>query len=209
MPRHSCSITLQLERDSDYQFLNGLRMASGYPAHHPAHISLICQLSVLLAPDAARSELGALVGKLQRVAGRARPFSAPALTSLVAALEARQDTYISYNRQRSGLTVRGCSVKRQLGWVRKSQSFRPHLTLDSSVLSLHRIATICNAQRQCGNPLGGHVTGLELWEHKEGQRILRGAFPFQKARPSRGHAHPWAVLGRGRGGAPSGWSARW
>ncbi|KAF7981233.1 hypothetical protein HWV62_34591 [Athelia sp. TMB] len=132
MPRHSCSITLQLERDSDYQFLNGLRMASGYPAHHPAHISLICQLSVVSAPDAARSELGALVGELQRVAARARPFrfvylsmdpytpfgqgagcvalvvgSAPALTSLIAALEARQDIYISCNRQSSELTVRG------------------------------------------------------------------------------------------------------
>ena len=80
----------------------------------------------------------------------------------------------------------GCSVKRQLGWVRKAQHFRPHLTIDSSVLFLHRIATTCNAKRQHGNPLGGHITGLELWEHKEGQRILLGAFPFRNARPSRG-----------------------
>ncbi|KAF7981517.1 hypothetical protein HWV62_33085 [Athelia sp. TMB] len=74
MPRHSCSITLQLEHDSDYQFLNALRMASGYPAYHPAHISLISRLKVFSSLDPARSELAALVRELQLVAKRARPF---------------------------------------------------------------------------------------------------------------------------------------
>ena len=123
MPRHSCSITLQLERDSDYQFLNGLRLASGYPAHHPAHISLISKLKVFSAPDPARSELAALVGELQRVAERARPFrfvylsmdpytpfgqgagcvalvvgTAPDLTSLITALESRHDTSRAFSQ---------------------------------------------------------------------------------------------------------------
>ncbi|KAF7981229.1 hypothetical protein HWV62_34583 [Athelia sp. TMB] len=182
MPRHSCSITLQLEHDSDYQFLNALRMASGYPAYHPAHISLISRLKVFSSLDPARSELAALVRELQLVAKRARPFrigylrmdphtpfgkgagcvaltveNTPDLNSLVAVLES--------------------SVNQQLAWIRKERNFVPHLTIDSSVLFLRRIANVCNAQMR-----RSHVTGLELWEHKEGRRTLLWAFRFRPAR---------------------------
>lgn len=74
MPKRSYSITLQLERDNDYVLLNGLRMAGGYPEHHPAHISLVTRLDLFFSPDLERSKVAILERDLGCIADITNAF---------------------------------------------------------------------------------------------------------------------------------------
>lgn len=74
MPSSSCSITLEIEHDADYRFLNALRMTNGFHAGHPAHISLVNRLQLFWACDSDSTSITALEKQLQAVTSSMSPF---------------------------------------------------------------------------------------------------------------------------------------
>ncbi|KZP02925.1 hypothetical protein FIBSPDRAFT_905419 [Athelia psychrophila] len=182
MPSRSCSITLEIDRDADYHFLNNLRTANGFKADNAAHISLVNRLQLSWARDSDSTAVAALERQLQAVAYDTLPFD-------FAYIE--MDPYRPFGRGGGCVAVAVRSpayLKRvvtnletmtQFAWRREHRDFQPHLTISPFRSAQRSVAGYCNSRTHVrGGPLTGRATGLELWEHRRGKKYRVRVFKF-------------------------------
>ncbi|KZP15023.1 hypothetical protein FIBSPDRAFT_95748 [Athelia psychrophila] len=184
MSSRSCSITLEIDRDADYYFLNNLRMENGFEADNAAHISLVNHLQLSWELDSDSTAVAALERQLQAIAHATPPFDFAYIEMDLDHPFGRRSGCVAVAVQSPAYLERVVTrLKTILGtefpWQPEHHNFQPHLTISRSRSAQKSVASDCNSRTKIrGGPLTGRATGLAIWEHGSEPKYCVRVFKF-------------------------------